>query len=239
MYRCIPLLAALMLLGSGAALAGDVVIRSGPGQVHLLELFTSEGCSSCPPAEERLSSLKAIAGLWKTVVPVGFHVDYWDHLGWPDRFASAAYTARQQAYASGWGSDSVYTPEFVLDGREFTDAEIPSASGPGGNLEVNLSSSRVLTVHYQPAAAGPGTAWEAHIAPLGVGLETDVRGGENGGRRLRHDFVALSLLTLPLRAGTIAGTLTLPPAKEGEKAIAVWITRVDDSSPVQAAGGWE
>ena len=239
MYRPLRLLIAMMLLIPASGLAGVVIIRSGPGRVHLLELFTSEGCSSCPPAEERLSSLKANAGLWKTVVPVEFHVDYWDSLGWPDRFASATYTQRQQAYASEWGGDSVYTPEFALDGREFKGAEIPAASGSGGNLEANLDSSRQLTVRYQPATPGPGIAWEAHIATLGLGLETEVRGGENGGRRLRHDFVALSLLTLPLHAGTIAGTLTLPPAKEGEKAIAVWVTRTNESAPIQAAGGWE
>jgi hypothetical protein len=205
----------------------------------LLELYTSEGCSSCPPAEERFSSLKANPALWKEVVPVAFHVDYWDNLGWPDRFASPAYTQRQQGYAREWATGSIYTPEFVLDGQEFRAAEIPAPSGSGGNLVVILDSARALTVQYQPATPAPGTLWEAHIALLGAGLTTEVRAGENGGRRLRHDFVALALLSLPLRAGTNAAALTLPPAKDGEKAIAAWITRADQSAPLQAAGGWE
>jgi hypothetical protein len=79
----------------------------------------------------------------------------------------------------------------------------------------------------------------AHVATLGIGLETDVRGGENGGRRLRHDFVALSLEALPLNGGATAAKLTLPTQKAGEKAIALWITQADHSAPIQAVGGWE
>jgi len=230
---------AALILGPGCAVAGDLVFKTGPKQVHLLELFTSEGCGSCPPAEERLSTLKGNAGLWKDVIPVCFHVDYWDYLGWPDRFASPAYTVRQQNYAREWGGDSVYTPEFVLDGREFRTGEIPAASGSGGNLTVELNSAREMTIRYESATPDPKAAWEAHIAPLGLGLETEVRGGENGGRRLRHDFVAFSLVSLPLHAGTNSATVTLAAPKEGEKAIAVWITHAGQSSPVQAAGAWE
>jgi hypothetical protein len=239
MQGALCLLLASSLLIPNLAAAGDLVFRSGPRQVHLLELFTSEGCSSCPPAEERLSALKGNAALWKEVVPVEFHVDYWNYLGWPDRFASPAYSARQQRYATEWGGDSVYTPEFALDGREFRTGEIPAPSAPGGNLAVELNSARELTVRYEPAASTAKRDWEAHVAPLGLGLETNVRAGENGGRRLRHDFVALALISLPLRAGTNTATVTLPPAREGEKAIAVWITQAGQSSPVQAAGGWE
>jgi len=233
------LLIAGILFFPGGAFAGDVVFRSGPGHVHLLELFTSEGCSSCPPAEKRLSGLAGDPGLWKDVVPVAFHVDYWDNLGWPDRFASPAYTQRQQRYAQEWGGDSVYTPEFVLDGREFRAAEIPAPSGSGGNLSVTLNSTRQLTVRYEPGAPNPGAEWEVHVATLGMGLVTDVRAGENGGRRLRQDFVALALVSLPLHAGANTATLTLPTQKDGEKAIAVWITQANESAPVQAAGGWE
>ncbi len=219
------------------AFPADLVFHSGPEQVHLLELYTSEGCSSCPPAEERFSALERDPGLWKTLVPVAFHVDYWDNLGWPDRFASPAFTARQQSYAQEWGAGSVYTPEFVLDGREFRGADIPASSAPGGNLTVKLDSSRKLTVQYQPASPG-AAGWEAHAATLGMGLETSVRAGENGGRRLRHDFVVLSLVSLPLHGGTNSASLTLPAPKDGEKAIAVWITQADRSTPVQAAGRW-
>jgi len=99
--------------------AGDIVLQSGPARASLLELYTSEGCSSCPPAEAWLSRLRDDARLWKEIVPVAFHVDYWDNLGWKDRFASAAFTARQRDYAARWNSGSVYTPGFVLDGQEW------------------------------------------------------------------------------------------------------------------------
>src|SRR5437867_5566462 len=86
--------------------------ESGDTQSSLIELFTSEGCSSCPPAERWLSALKSRSDLWKKAVPVAFHVDYWDHLGWRDRFAKPEFTSRQQRYAAAWGGDSVYTPGF-------------------------------------------------------------------------------------------------------------------------------
>jgi hypothetical protein len=239
MQGALTLLSMVILLVPNFARARDLVLRSGPQQVHLLELYTSEGCSSCPPAEERFSALEGNPALWKDVVPVAFQVDYWDYLGWPDRFASPEYTARQQRYAKDWGGDSVYTPEFVLDGREFRSGEIPPSSGSGGSLTVELNSARELTVRYDPAAPVSGGGWEAHIAPLGLGLETNVRAGENGGRRLRHDFVVLALVSAPLRAGTNTVTVSLPGPKDGEKAIAVWITQAGRRSPVQAAGGWE
>ncbi len=238
MHNALHLLVASILLIPARGFGGDLIFHSGPEQVHLLELFTSEGCSSCPPAEERLSAFQRDPRLWKELVPVSFHVDYWDNLGWPDRYATPAYTERQRSYAREWGGDSVYTPEFVLDGREFRGAEIPGPPASGGDLTVRLNSSRVLSVQYQSTAARSLTIWQAHIATLGMALETDVRAGENKGRRLRQDFVALSLLTLTLDPKTNSGKLTLPAPKDGEKAIAVWITRGDQSTPLQATGGW-
>src|SRR3954471_14035949 len=100
--------------------AEEIVFESKPAQTHLIELFTSEGCSSCPPAEAWLSKLKSDPGLWKAFVPLAFHVDYWDRLGWRDPFASKEWTARQYRYAANWKGESVYTPGFVLDGVEMT-----------------------------------------------------------------------------------------------------------------------
>lgn len=237
MHIGIRLLAAAILLLPAPGFAGGLVFHSGPVKVRLLELFTSEGCSSCPPAEERLSALQHDPGLWKSLVPISFHVDYWDNLGWPDPYAAPAYTERQRSYAREWGSDSVYTPEFVLDGREFQGAEIPRPPAPGGDLTVRLNSSRSLSVQYQPVAQSL-TSWQAHVATLGMALETDVRAGENSGRRLRQDFVVLSLQSITLHPGTNAASLTLPPPKAGEKAIAIWITQGDQSAPIQATGGW-
>src|ERR1700712_4295101 len=86
--------------------AEPVKLLSGENRVHLLELYSSEGCSSCPPAESWLGELRTAPGLWRDFVPVAFHVNYWDRLGWRDRFASKEYTARQYAYSSQWHSDN-------------------------------------------------------------------------------------------------------------------------------------
>jgi len=92
-----------------------LAFQSSGNKTALLELFTSEGCSSCPPAETWLSGLKSAPGLWKEFVPVSFHVDYWDHLGWKDAWGTKAFSDRQRAYARNWQTDSIYTPGFVLD----------------------------------------------------------------------------------------------------------------------------
>src|ERR1700756_5656843 len=90
----------------------QVQFQSGPKQVGLLELYTSEGCSSCPAAEDWLTRLRRSASLWKEFAPVAFHVDYWDSLGWKDKWSNAAFTKRQRAYAEAWRSDNIYTPCF-------------------------------------------------------------------------------------------------------------------------------
>ena len=106
-----------LLIATLTAKAADRVFETGPQKTHLIELFTSQGCSSCPPAEGWLSKLKSEPGLWKNFVPLAFHVDYWDRLGWRDPFAAKEWTARQYQYSTNWKSESVYTPGFVLDGR--------------------------------------------------------------------------------------------------------------------------
>lgn len=96
--------------------AGDLIIKSGPQRVSLIELYISEGCSSCPPVEKWLSGLWNDPHLWRSVVPVAFHVDYWDRLGWKDRFAQPSFTAQQYGRAT---AGTVHTPAFVVDGREW------------------------------------------------------------------------------------------------------------------------
>src|ERR1044071_2524185 len=126
--------------------------ESGETQNSLVELFTSEGCSSCPPAEKWLSTLKSSQDLWKKTVPVAFHVDYWDHLGWRDRFAKPEFTSRQQRYAAEWGGDSVYTPGFVVNGKEwrswFGGNALPIASTKVGVLRVSVGDDRNVSATF-------------------------------------------------------------------------------------------
>src|SRR5262249_21336159 len=158
--------------------------ESGDTQVSLIELFTSEGCSSCPPAEKWMSALKSNQDLWKKIVPVAFHVDYWDRLGWRDRFAKPEFTSRQQHYAAGWGGDSVYTPGFVVNGKEwrgwFGDSTMPTSSTKVGVLRVSLDGDGKLSATFVPARTQP-RALAFNVALLGNELESDVKRGENSG----------------------------------------------------------
>jgi hypothetical protein len=219
----------------------QTVFESKPARTHLLELFTSEGCSSCPPADVWLSNLKKEPQLWRDFVPVAFHVDYWDHLGWRDPFASKIWTARQYDYSARWKTGSVYTPGFVLDGHEWRNESVPSPSAqPAGVLSIRLLDGGRATATYQPLSGG-GREYEIHLARLGFGLSTNVKAGENSGRKLRHDFVVLSLTNETLAGGP--KELGFPAAASGQTgdargALAAWVTEVGQMQPIQAVGGW-
>ncbi len=229
--------------------AEPVAWKSGPEQVALLELYTSEGCSSCPPTERWLSGLTNSPALWREVVPVEFHVDYWDNLGWTDRFASPEHTERQRSYAGLWKSPTVYTPELVVNGSEWRRGQ--SLGGfPTGNrrrvgvLEVTAVSTNRLSIHYSPDAASHRSGpIEVTAAWLGSDIVSDVRRGENAGSQLHHPFVALRSVTAPLelRDGSAAVELSLPrlPRQVASRlGVAVWVSRVGSPVPEQATGGW-
>ena len=242
MNAILKIAACLGMIAGGAAPAhgADVTLRSTAGRTHLLELYTSEGCSSCPPAEKWMSTLKASPRLWKDFVPVAFHVDYWDGLGWPDRFASKAHTARQRAYAAAWGSGTVYTPGFVLDGREWQDRSlerIPKPDGAAGLLSATIRDRKTVAVTYAPSRAG---RWEVHVAVLGFGMNSDVKAGENSGRKLLHDFVVLAheAKAMALEAGSARAEILMPAlGAEGQVGVAVWVTEAGKPQPAQAVGG--
>src|SRR6188472_2378721 len=128
MQRILFFAVSMSISFNAVARGGEATIESGKTRTHLIELFTSEGCSSCPPAEAWLSKLKDEPRLWRDFVPMAFHVDYWDRLGWRDPFATKEWTARQYDYSARWRSTTVYTPGFVLDGREWRNSALPSAS---------------------------------------------------------------------------------------------------------------
>ena len=222
------------------ARAGELTFESGTSKVHLVELFTSEGCSSCPPAEAWLTKLKQTPGLWRDFVPVAFHVDYWNYFGWRDRFASKEWTARQQGYAARWNLESVYTPGFVLDGHEWHAREVPNRSPEViGSLQVKISGPEALLT-FSPAKK-EGRSYDVYLAQLGFGLASNVAAGENRGRKLSHDFVVLDLQKEPL-AGDAKEAKFLLHATEPEKnlsqAVAAWVTYAGELAPIQSAGGW-
>jgi hypothetical protein len=220
---------------------------SGVTRVSLLELFTSEGCSSCPPAERWLGSLRESPGLWRDFVPLAFHVNYWDRLGWPDRFATREFTARQRAHVATWGSDSVYTPCFIRDGAEWRPNGAPPTplAEEVGVLRVSRVDAQTYRVEFHPTKQGAKDKLDVHLALLGGGLSSKVTAGENRGETLRHEFVVLALEShaLPRQAtdNGYADELTLPHAQITDgprRALAVWVTPSGKMTPLQATGGW-
>ncbi len=227
------------------AQAEPVVLESGPQAVSSVELFTSEGCSSCPPAERWLSGLVADPGLWRDFAPMAWHVAYWNDLGWQDVFSSRRFDARQEDYRRAGALRVVYTPGVLVAGKEWLDwrqgAALPIATGVPGKLriELNGSEARVRFVPGRGAGAGP---WQAHLALLGSGIHTAVRAGENRGRSLAEDFVVLGWAGAPqARAGDAPEwTLALPRVRPepARGAVVAWVQSAGTPAPVQVVGGW-
>ena len=237
------LMLATVGIAFGNARGDQLRFQSGEKRVAFVELFTSEGCSSCPPAERTFSKLTTHPSLWKTFVPVAFHVNYWDNLGWKDRLASVEFTQRQHTYASGWRSDTVYTPEFVLNGREWqwsgADILAHESNETPGLLTVSENGVTNFVVTFTSAKPMPGQVM-AHVALLGFGVTSDVARGENAGRKLTHDFVALwhhesNLQGSPLRAEF---KLDENSSESQRRALVAWVSLGGDPTPIQATGGW-
>ena len=218
---------ALAVSSGGTPAAGRVLSRvDGPTPI-IVELFTSEGCSDCPPADtllEKLIATQPIAGA--EIIGLGQHVDYWDRLGWKDRFSSAALTARQQVYQTRFGSESIYTPQMVVDGRaEFVGSDAAAARKaiektlalPHGRVSIELSNAaaRVTVSDLPPLPRGDRA--DIILMVTERGLTTDVKRGENHGKVLAHAPVVRYLATIgqiPEGANggaASAGDLALPP----------------------------
>jgi hypothetical protein len=233
------------VLGTASVAAAPQILDSGNRQVSLLELYTSEGCSSCPPADRWLSKLKSDTRLWREVVPVAFHVDYWDYLGWPDRFASAVFGARQRQYAQHGFIRTVYTPGLILNGKEwrgwFLRPQLRLDPGAEvGQLTLRLDSER--TEARFTAKQNLPDRLDMHLAVLGFGLSTQVQDGENQGRTLTHDFVVLAYEQIPMRDSgadyQVQMDLPTTTVDVSRKAIAAWVSLPNNPQPLQAVGGW-
>ena len=220
----------------------ETVFQSGAEQVNLLELYTSEGCSSCPPADLWLGKLIDHPSLWEQLVPVAFHVDYWDSLGWKDRFSRPEFSDRQKRYAQTGAIPFSYTPGFVLNGAEWRSfLGVPSAivSDDVGALTATISEGEV-TIEFVPSRSVIGDVLVANIALLGFDLTSEIRAGENSGRHLAHDFVVLTLQReiLSVDHGKHVAATSLPPRNflAERYAMALWVTTGHDQTPLQAVG---
>lgn len=178
----------------------------------VIELFTSQGCSSCPPADRLL---KRLAGDPR-VIPLSFHVDYWNYIGWTDPFSSKRWSERQQAYARAFRSNRIYTPQLVVSGRTGLNGSDEAgarkriaealAAEPAGKVTVALEPSQdrlkvKVGAKLSRAVEGPLDLW---VAVYETGLTTKVGAGENASATLHNDYVVRRLekaLSLPGSAG--------------------------------------
>lgn len=219
--------------------------QSSEQQATLLELFTSEGCSSCPVADRWLSRWTKRDELWNEIIPIAYHVDYWDDLGWPDKFASPSHSQRQYNYRKQNHSNSVYTPAFMVSGQEwrgfFSRKPFPFApNNKVGVLRGSLESNQLLvTFNNIIPFKKPLTL---HIALIGMNIESKIMAGENKGKVLNHDFVALktyqSVSDKDSKHYQWQQEIPTQAIKnETVDAIAFWITEQNKMTPIQAAGG--
>ncbi|HKI75068.1 MAG TPA: DUF1223 domain-containing protein [Pseudomonadales bacterium] len=214
------------------------VFVSGTRPTTTVELFTSEGCSSCPPADAWLSHFKASRGLWHDVIPLAFHVDYWNDLGWTDKFSDAAFSRRQRQYASTGHIASVYTPGIVVNGREWRqffnplrrNQPLPQAPGEPGRLILTRSADTVNLAFKGSGKSG----YVAHVVYLGMNLKRHIGRGENAGKVLTEDFVVLDHRA---RAGTTSWNFSDYAPPRAAAAIAAWISTAGDPAPIQAVAG--
>jgi hypothetical protein len=215
------------LLFAASLSAASLQLDSGTRQVTLLELYTSQGCSSCPPAERWLNTYTDDDELWTQVVPVAFHVDYWDYLGWRDAYAAAEYGDRQRDYARAGRTRTVYTPGFFANGREWRGWTL--GAGPRrGNREPGRLVAEVDAGHIN-----------ARFPVAGESLALQVARGENGGRTLPQEFVVLRHAVQVSDNGE--WRIGRPAVKSGVASrlgIALWVSRPDSPVPLQATGGW-
>lgn len=248
-------LAAGLVLGSSlaATLASGAPptscsVRSGPAVTPVVELFTSEGCSSCPPAEALLNRMvteQPVKGA--EVVALGFHVDYWDQSGWTDTFSSAAATQRQRAYQAALGLPAIYTPQMVVNGsKEFLGSDGQAArsavqeagkvqtSALGVSAEVKDAQATVIIRVPAAAAERPG---DLLLVVTEAGLSTEVRRGENAGRRLLHAPVVRTLTRVgDAQAGDVQTEIKLSPGWKLENVRLVAFVQTKGNRHIVGAG---
>ena len=225
-------------VADGASPAGACRVRSPDHQVPLVELYTSEGCSSCPPADRWLSGLKGSAN----VLSAAFHVDYWDRLGWPDRFASARHTERQAAQIRASGARFAYTPQVLVNGRDWRGWPVMPLGVQPARVRVQLerldSMSVQARVSTEPGAPSRLGLWWALLED---GHVTAVASGENRGESLRHDHVVRRYETLPnwpAREGAAPTVMRWSAPQNGEAGrkarLLVVVTDAATGAPLQA-----
>ncbi len=219
-------------------IAGEAA-RAGGNDV-LVELFTSQGCNSCPPADAALGEYAALEG----VVALSLHVDYWDYLGWRDTFADSAHTKRQYAYRAAFGERAVYTPQIVVDGRTgvvgskkaqvaalIADAQHTS---PGAGIRLDATDDGLVAMLSPGAVEGPFTVW---CAVYDRSRTVEIGRGENRGKTLTYSNVVRELRRLAEWTAQAPQRVKVLRPASGQ-GVAVWVQR-GEGGPVLGAAKYE
>jgi hypothetical protein len=232
-WRWFALIATISVVGIGTpfpSAAAGCSVSSSQQRVALLELYTSEGCNSCPPADRWLSGLRARGVRDDQLVALAFHVDYWDYIGWKDRFAKPGFASRQRVIADRNQASFIYTPQFVLNGRDFQRPwlgdklakRLGLINAERSKIDINadltaLGESMSISVHVRN-----NDTHEAHVyvAMFENGLSTEVRAGENAGKRLYHEYVVRRF----------EGPLVVAPSADGSQQFHFDLTAFGDRS---------
>lgn len=194
------------LLAPAVPATAACAARTGGRTIALLELYTSEGCSSCPPADRWVAELPKNGFDKDRVVPLAFHVDYWNYLGWVDPFAQSNFTRRQRDFSRRTNAATVYTPELVLSGHEYRRwwggsferaVQKVNRTVPAADIGLKLDrSGKTLQIDGRAslrATSGQATSANLYVALYENNLSNKINAGENNGRTLRHSFVVRRL----------------------------------------------
>jgi hypothetical protein len=224
----------LVALGAGNSSAQSQPMacqaQSNAQPLAVVELYTSEGCSSCPPADRWLSALKGRAD----VLALAFHVNYWDRLGWPDRFANAATTERQHQLQRAGGWPYVYTPQVLLNGRDLRGWQGAALPRPPTSA-VSVSMVREGNTVRAVVSGAPSQRLAGYWAVLENGHASRVKAGENAGETLAHDHVVTLYRPVAAWSGaTQQLSLALPAATSPSRRIAFVVTDAGGATPLQA-----
>jgi hypothetical protein len=201
------LTAIMMTLVAASADAATCTAESSARRIALLELYTSEGCSSCPPTDRWVSELPGRGYIPASVITLAFHVDYWNYLGWPDPFSKAQHSERQRIASLRNRARVVYTPQLLLNGRDFRRGVVYDDFGERlSALNREPARATISLQVYTDDSTGIGVTGTATVADAAVrggaqaylalyenNLSNQVTAGENRGKRLRHDFVVRDL----------------------------------------------
>jgi hypothetical protein len=235
-------LCAVFMPTSAAFSMEKCTAKSAAQLTPVVELYTSEGCSSCPPADQWLSTLKAAQREGK-VVAQAFHVNYWDYIGWTDRFAAPAYTQRQRQLSAVSGVNGIYTPQVAKNGltirNYFGNHNSVLASNEAAKASIDLQQTEANRFEAKIQPQDAAAAWSAYFTITEHGHISKVNAGENRGETLTNDFVVRQYVPLgqfsgaqTLRFSSIAPTIT--QGKEHARQINLVITEARSGKVMQA-----